>query len=222
MTEYGSGRELFGRLPRESPPPAALEEAVVAELRARGAFGRRRARGQWLPALAAALAGLVVGLVLAHRPAPARLPAEPGGVFMYIFSGGPQVGDGLRRTIEANTEWARTTLRGRILGGQKLLAEGARIGPDGRAVPQPAPRPDDATPTGFFLVRARDFDEAIALAGTCPLLEMGSSVTVRPVDDLRWTERTVTLPRSRGRDGTPTSGEEVALLAPPGRSRLPG
>jgi len=34
---------------------------------------------------------------------------------------------------------------------------------------------------GFIVVRARDVDEAAALAGGCPMLEGGGSVEVRPV-----------------------------------------
>ena len=34
---------------------------------------------------------------------------------------------------------------------------------------------------GFIVVRARDVDEAAALAAGCPMLEGGGSVEVRPV-----------------------------------------
>ncbi|MEZ5312907.1 MAG: hypothetical protein R2862_04230 [Thermoanaerobaculia bacterium] len=190
MTEHSGGRPPFTDLPRESPPPTALEQSVVDRLRARGEFARRASR-PWIPAIAAALAGLAVGLLLSRPPVPAGgdLPAaDPRPLFAYIFSGGPQSGDGLRQTIESNRTWARTALADRLVGARKLLGDSVLVRPDRSIETLAGPRSDDLVPTGFFLVRARDLAEAIDLAGSCPLLALGVSVTVRPVDDLRWME----------------------------------
>ncbi|MEO8353949.1 MAG: YciI family protein, partial [Chthoniobacteraceae bacterium] len=34
---------------------------------------------------------------------------------------------------------------------------------------------------GYFLIRAGSFDEAVALARECPILEYGAAVEVRPI-----------------------------------------
>jgi len=212
MNDDHSGPTPFDRLPRESEPPAALEAAIFSELRSRGLLGRRR-RPAWIAPLAAALVGVAFGFLVAggRVGSPEAAPADDRPIFMYLFSGGPQSGDGLLRTIEANREWARGGLAGRFVGGQKLLAAGTRLAPGGEAVELAAPRSDDATPTGYFLVRARDFDEALEVARHCPVLAMGVSVTVRGVDDLRWSLRTATLraPAAEAPERTASAGFRV-------------
>jgi hypothetical protein len=50
----------------------------------------------------------------------------------------------------------------------------------------PRPQSDDFTPTGFFIVQARDLADATDLARSNPHLALGGHLTVRGVDDLRW------------------------------------
>jgi len=173
----------FDDLPQPGPPPDGLQARVLDRLRREGLVVGRRTR-RWLWPAAAGLVGIVLGGSL--RPAPPPGPTPQGPLFMLVFAGGPQSGDGLKQSILATRTWARTTAAGRIVGGQRLLPDGRVL--EGTSVEREAPRPrsDDFTPTGFFIVRARDLADAAALARSNPHLVLGGTLTVRPVDDLRW------------------------------------
>jgi hypothetical protein len=173
----------LGGLPNPGPPPEGLKARVLERLRGEGLMGGRSRTRPWLLPVAAGLVGVVLGASL--RPAPA-LPTRRGPLFMLVFSGGPQSGEGLRQSILATRTWARTTAAGRIVAGQKLLAEGRVLQGPSSEHEAPRPRPDDFTPTGFFVVEARDLAEATALARSNPHLGLGGHLTVRAVDDLRW------------------------------------
>ena len=41
---------------------------------------------------------------------------------------------------------------------------------------------DAVAPRGYFVIRARDLDEAIAIAKDCPQLRHGGCVVLRPID----------------------------------------
>jgi len=137
----------------------------------------------WLWPVAAGLVGIVLGASL--RPvAQERRPQGP--LFMMLFSGGPQSGEGLKQSILATRTWARSSAAGRIVAAQKLLPEGRVLEGPAREREAPRPQPDDLTPTGFFIVKARDLADATALARSNPHLGLGGHLTVRAVDDLRW------------------------------------
>ena len=38
---------------------------------------------------------------------------------------------------------------------------------------------------GYFLIKARDLDHAAEVAGGCPIIEVGGTVEVRPVRELK-------------------------------------
>jgi hypothetical protein len=182
--EFLDGEEppvALGDLPQPDPPPDGLRRRVLERLRREGLVGGRPRH--WLWPVAAGLVGIVVGASVRHAP-PQREPQGP--LFMLVFSGGPQSGEGLKQSILSTRTWARTTAAGRIVAGRKLLPEGRVLGGPTGEHEAPQPQPDDFTPTGFFIVQARDLADATALARSNPHLGMGGHLIVRAVDDLRW------------------------------------
>ncbi len=160
-------------LPREAEPPPALEERVVGALRDRGLVARRRPVS-W-NSLAAGLvlfaAGLVAGRWLPARPAH---PAEP--VYLLLLYAGPDrtTGDEAARAHEYGAWAASLRKDGRLLGAERLGSEQRVLG-EGSLAELPAPR-------GYFLFRASDMQEALAIARTCPHLRHGGQVAVQPLD----------------------------------------
>jgi hypothetical protein len=177
-------RRALAALPREAPLPHGLEGRLVEALRARqlvtGGSPVRRPRRRLLRlAVAAGLftAGMGAGFLLGRAPASA--PAN-GGLYLLLLYAGPG-------TVEAPPEeerarvaeygaWAGTLRReGALVLAEKLetrapVVEGAASSATAEA------------PQGFFLVRARDLEEARRIARACPHVRHGGRVTLQAVE----------------------------------------
>jgi len=181
MSEDERLDEILGALPREQEPSADLEERVVKALRSRGDLGprRRSALGRRLGWAAALLAAFLAG----RLTAPAPTAREPGGSrFLLLLSALPD--EGAAGTAGAAEErfaeysgWAgRLAGEGHLVAADELDRREVRLGPSETGAATAPSRP-----SGFFLLRARDLDEALAIARSCPHLKHGGSVSVRPV-----------------------------------------
>lgn len=76
----------------------------------------------------------------------------------------------------------RLTAEGILKAGQPLMDD-ARIvsGKNGQVVADGPFAESKESVGGYFLIRAPSFDEAVALAQECPILEQGGAVEVRPI-----------------------------------------
>jgi hypothetical protein len=167
----------------ETPPPlsAGLEEKLVASV-PRPTWRRFfSAAAAVLIAVAAGSAGYLAGR---RDPVAAASTAAAGdslASFLLLLEE--------RRwpppsplTRAGYGEWARALeADGRYQGAEKLTEEpGFRVESDGSVSrPEAGPRPPNVS--GWYLVRARDYDDALRLARTGPHLRYGS-VLVRQVE----------------------------------------
>jgi hypothetical protein len=169
-------------------PPPGLEERVVGTLRARGLLRAPAAprrwrvapRWTWPVALAAGLLLFVGGFALGRRPttpAAAELPR-----YTLLLYEGPEfnaAGTAETELVREYSAWAGELAgRGRLVAGEKLGAQEWTLG---RSAANPTSAPASA-PAGFFVIAARDDDEALAIARTCPHLRHGGTVSLRPID----------------------------------------
>jgi hypothetical protein len=77
------------------------------------------------------------------------------------------------------------TEQGKIKGAQPLEREGRVVsGRHGRIVADGPFAESKEAIGGYFLLQVKDLDEATAIAQSCPTLEYGSSIEVRPVAEL--------------------------------------
>ncbi len=168
-------------LPREPAAPAGLEERLVRRLAARGLV-RRRSTVRWLLPLAASLAGLALGWWgRAATAVPTPAAADRGSLFLLLLSNDPPAGPPVAERVELYRAWARRlAAEGRLATAEKLTD--ARVVVEGGRAEAAPSGSDPAAPTGFFLVRASDLAEAVALARSSPHARLGGRVTVRPVD----------------------------------------
>jgi len=88
----------------------------------------------------------------------------------------------LAQVIAAHRAWAqRLQAEGRLVSADKLTDE------DGRSVPA-TPTTRSASPTqterigGFYIIRARDYDEAVHIANDGPAVKYGGRVQVRRIE----------------------------------------
>jgi hypothetical protein len=176
----------LGELPREIRPRPELEERVVAKLRERGLIGHVLSRrSPWRLAAAACLVGLLAGWLAhglaARTPVPLPTPESSGERFLLLLSEPTPLATSKPASslVAEYAAWARRlAAEGRLVAAERLLDGGRSLPPSAPELPSPG----GADPvTGFFLVNAAGWDEALALASTCPHLAYGGRITVRQV-----------------------------------------
>lgn len=88
--------------------------------------------------------------------------------------------------IERYVAWRdELAARDRIVDGNKLREEGGRLlirGNGGPRVTDGAYAEAKEVIGGYFVIRARDYDEAVEIASSCPHMEHGT-ILVRQVDE---------------------------------------
>ena len=188
-------RRALAGLARETPPPAALEERVVATLKqakllrsAQSVWGGRVPRIGW--ALAASLLCFALGAAAGARwvSRTAQKPNSPE--FMLVLRAAPEQAqphttDEVLRRVKEYGDWAgRLRQQGVQIDGEKLKRE-ARIlrGTDGRVVV--ADERADANReaiAGYFLIATQDYEYAVKVAEGCPHLKYGGSIEVRQLE----------------------------------------
>jgi hypothetical protein len=91
--------------------------------------------------------------------------------------------DELQRAMDQFKAWFdRLTEQGKLKGAQPLVRAGKLVsGKNGRIVADGPFAESKEAIGGYFLLTVRDLDEAVAIAQSCPSLEFGSQVEVRPI-----------------------------------------
>lgn len=174
----------LGHLRRDEPPQRGLRDRVQRSLEAR----RLLRRPPWVGvgwAMAAGIAGLALfagGLALGGR---SRAPVAEGQRYALLLYD-PASFD---RSIPEPTlvaeyrEWA-VSLGDRLSMGEKLGTDERILSPGGSESQPGAPDTGSPSPLGgLFIVRASSWEEAMAIARSCPHLKHGGVVAVRAVEE---------------------------------------
>lgn len=179
-------------LRRDAAGSSDLEERTVERLRAEGLVGRRRTRWSlsWAAVVTGAfLAGIAVGEWGPTGGGPEdRSPdvaaAPAGGRYVLLLREGPSyrsapTPDAERDRVAEYAGWARgLASEGRFVDGEKLSME-ERV-----ATPPEAGSADDAGPiSGYFVIEAGSYEEAVQIARDSPHVRHGGVVEVRPIED---------------------------------------
>lgn len=165
-------------LPADEPPMDAREAARKAVLAAAGRLARPRMR--LLANVAAGvllfLGGTGLGAWLTTSGGPATDPADDQPAYVLFIRGGDLPGSERDAAAEMG-RWAGDLAESRRLeaAGRLLRSEAVWVGE------KPASRNDASPIGGFFLVRARDLSQAVAMARQSPHLRWGGVVEVVPV-----------------------------------------
>ena len=178
-------RKALDALSREESPPREVEDRIVHALRRRGLLRPSSDRRGWL-ALGAVAAGILLVLAgyAAGRSAARRAPAPSSPRFALLLLRGSepiaaQPAEEAGRVAEYR-EWARGLARGgRFVEGEKLEDRGARLRSPSEAGDATSPSADEVR--GFFVISARSFEDALAVARGCPHLRYGGTILVRPI-----------------------------------------
>jgi len=163
----------------QEPLPLALEDRVVATLRRQGLLRNRyRRMARWTAGMAAALALFASGAFLER----VRAAPPPGEQFMLLlyedatFQHAPASDPGAHAREYGS--WARS-LSGHLVGGEELSSAGKLLA--GNAISDQLPSAGAGVVAGYFLIAARDMDEAVRIARDCPHLRHGGRISLRPL-----------------------------------------
>jgi hypothetical protein len=106
--------------------------------------------------------------------------------FMFIFHGGQMNGTSPEQMQEHMGKWMawieKLSKQDKYVAGEPLLPGGKLVsGPGGKTVTDGPYTEGKEVVGGFFVINAKDIDEAVAISKDCPVYEKGGSVQVRQV-----------------------------------------
>lgn len=197
----GRERRAFDALAREREAPAALEERVVHALGREGllrapatthavAGSRRPTLPRLGLAVAASVALFALGVLVGARwwsSPPRQLRAQADSPeFMLVLRPLPAPTAGAEgERVREYSAWAREARRAGLIGGEKLKDEARVLRAVGDRL-DVAAASDEAEAgsgvSGYFIVRARDYDHAVSIARDCPHLKHGGTIEVRQIE----------------------------------------
>ncbi|HJU87955.1 MAG TPA: YciI family protein [Gemmatimonadaceae bacterium] len=94
----------------------------------------------------------------------------------------------MQKIIEKYSAWSQKMAQaGKLAGAEKLKDEGGRVltRKNGQVIVRDGPYSETKELVGgFFLLEAKDYREAEALARDCPHLEYGGRIEIREVDPI--------------------------------------
>ena len=173
---------------RDREPERDLWPAIAAELESSSAREGSSNWRTWFLVAAAALVAFVLGRALQ----PERLvdgPELAGQRFVLLLHEPPNLlsdatEEDVRRVIGEYGAWSRgLAAEGKIELGEKLAdGEGFDLFADATRA-RPSGPPSSEQLGGFFLVRAPDYEAALAIARTCPHLKYGGWIEVRRIQE---------------------------------------
>lgn len=188
-------REAFDALVKEKQPPDVLERRIVEALRESGlirspsaGWRHRSIRIGW--AFSASLALFTLGAVAgawwgSSTPVNRNLPE-----FMLVLRTSSQElptrssEEVLKRVQEYNAWAKKIQQEGLLVSGEKLKDEARFLNViNGRQIVSATQADTKEGIAGYFLIRARDYQQAVTIAENCPHLKYGGVIEIRQIDD---------------------------------------
>lgn len=172
-------------LNRELAPPPALEDRVVSALASRGLLAPASQGRAWIWRAAAAVLAAAIffgGYAAGKKSGQSPVNAQPAFVlFLHEDAGYQQpTAEQLPQRIAEYGNWARELRQAGVgISGTKLrddlylsLAS---------ADSAPLRQPPGETVAGYFIISAKDLDEALRISRKCPHLRYGGRIEIRQI-----------------------------------------
>lgn len=195
-------RKRFESLTRHRMPPPQLEEHIMSELQERGLVEPARGAWNWITKIAAVITLLVLGgsagyiAGISGRDTVAPPPKNP--LYVLLIRESPSTMGGTNLVAEYS-QWAAGVYKsGRYITGEKLRDTGRilrKIGAasspeDGEQILKKIDEPiavresklNEGELGGYFIIEAKDYDEAVQIASQCPHLKYGGTIEVREIE----------------------------------------
>lgn len=165
-------------------PPSALEDQVALLLRRHRLLDPPAGGRPWVRRFLATAAVLLIFLAGAVTGAnwSSRVVSPPQGEARFLLLlGGTDPASGLTREqyvalVKEYSDWG-TQLRRR-----GLLELGEKLDNEGRILNGTGVQHGGGGVTGLFLIRANDYEQAVATAMSCPHLRHGGTIEIRRIE----------------------------------------
>jgi len=185
-------RRALQALHEDLLPPPALEDRVILELKSQGLLRAQHAGWRWprraALALAASLAVFLGGVYFGTR-ATSPAPRSAGAQFVFFLVEGesfraPLPGEEKDRIAEYRNWAHRLGDSGIRLSGEKLKdgEEILRASPSGVLSAGAEAKDGVGSLGGYFIVEAKNLEQARKIASTCPHLLHGGRLIIRQID----------------------------------------
>jgi len=176
-------REIMKKLYGEHTPPPELESRTVGALKRRGLFGIPMAN-PWprrMAFLTGAAALYILGFFSPSIVGMFETAPPASGEFLLLLHETPaSMNASETDQVREYTMWARQLAEaGTLKSGEKLGETLSSLSGDGTSSTGHAGVGDIS---GFFLLYAPTFEDAMAIARTCPHLRYGGSIELRRID----------------------------------------
>ncbi|MEX1276930.1 MAG: YciI family protein [Bacteroidota bacterium] len=183
-------QRAFGALPRHRTPPQHLEESIMNELTRRGLLTTSASlRGRSWFQLAAALLLLILGGVSGYgigtRTEEQVLPKPQNPRYVLLLFESPNPSENTAELVREYGQWAQGLYTGgRFVSGEKLRETGRILTrSDGETgISEGIRTTGSSILGGYFIIEAKDYDEAIKVASECPHLKYGGTIELREIE----------------------------------------
>ena len=165
-------RRALAELKLDLAAPADVEARIVGALRDRGIIRRRASPIRWAAAAAVLILAFSAGVWSGVRAARGSLAHGPRFVLL-LYGGDSSAGSDRHREYAT---WARTlSSRGVDVDGEELATTQVDVPTSDSASAAPQ------APVGYFIVSASTVEEARQIAVTCPHVQRGGRIVIRPI-----------------------------------------
>ncbi len=175
-------KKLFEALEREAKPPAQLEKNIITQLESEGLIKKTTAMKnylKWAASVAAAILLFMGGMFYEKSKAQLMVEIEPTKGYMLLLHEDASFapGDPMAMFEEYKTWMEDTFSKGIKITGQELKEEATVVKGQTEEV---FPRDAATKTTGYFLVEAKSYEDAVAVAKENPHIKYGGSIEVKP------------------------------------------
>ena len=183
-------------LNREQMPQPSLEENIVKKLKTRGLISPPTLQSLWtLPRAAAAIAaaiflfviGFTAGQLRVEAPVHQHSPEAKALFVLFLYDSEQQKQMDEMSMVAEYGNWIRGVAEnGRVAGGEKLKDGGKILSSGQQQLKISDLNTDNAfgSISGYFLIEAKNYDEALKIAATCPHLKYNGKIELREIDRL--------------------------------------
>lgn len=182
-------RQMFASLPRHRTPPLSLEENIMDELKERGLIeGKKPASWLRFPQLAAALVILAIGLGIGYgvgnKQPQAANNEHANPLFVLLLHEPSARHAGEAELVGEYKRWAMGVHKtGRYISGEKLRESGKVLHQENGDLKIAEGVLNTGTELGgYFIIEAKDYDEALKIASECPHLKHGGKIELREIE----------------------------------------
>ncbi len=180
----------FDALPRHRMPPHSLEEKIMTELKNRELITPAPSAGwSWMAKIAAAVVLLVLGGTGGYFAGKSNSQAaehqHKNPLYVLLLHEPPGEPENVADLVAEYSQWAGGIYSsGRYITGEKLRGTGRILTKSHGElnVTESARISESMMMGGYFVIEAKDYNEAVKIASECPHLKYGGTIELREIE----------------------------------------